>query len=74
MKGRGQENIDVPSLVERHIGKMWVFLGLNSLHTLTPVSLSRPHVSLPEHQKKVLQGLAGEHKGKGGIKSFKDRL
>lgn len=36
------------------------------------VSLSRPHLSLPERLKKVLQGPAGRQKRNGGIKPFKD--
>lgn len=36
------------------------------------VFLSRPHLSLPEHLKKVLQGPAGRQKRNGGIKLFKD--
>ena len=37
-------------------------------------SLSRPHLSLAECQKKVLQGPAGRQKRNGGIKPFKDLL
>ena len=36
------------------------------------VSLSRPHLSLPERLKKVLQGPDGRQKRNGGIKPFKD--
>lgn len=36
------------------------------------VSLSRPHLSLPECLKKVLQGHVGRQKRNGGIKPFKD--
>ncbi|XP_078384061.1 uncharacterized protein LOC144666512 [Oculina patagonica] len=38
------------------------------------VSLNRPHLSLQERKKKVLQGPAGRQKRNGGIKPFKDLL
>ena len=36
------------------------------------VSLRRPHLSLSEHLKKVLQGPAGKNRRNGGLKPFKD--
>ena len=36
------------------------------------VSLRRPHLSLSERLKKVLQGPAGKNRRNGGLKPFKD--
>ena len=36
------------------------------------VSLRKPHLSLSNHLKKVLQGPAGKNRRNGGLKPFKD--
>ncbi|KAL9977669.1 hypothetical protein ACROYT_G015099 [Oculina patagonica] len=67
MKGMGQENVDVDAGCASCSGDSRKYKHL-------AVSLNRPHLSLQERKKKVLQGPAGRQKRNGGIKPFKDLL